>query len=154
MLTLYMSLWKPGNFNCTYLLRSMEKETATHSSVLAWRILGTGEPGGLPSMGSHRVGHDWSDLAAVVTYYIFYLSFFDQFLLKFFLLMARRILVPWPQTEPVCPAVEARSPNHRTIGVNLSYLMVFLSHWNTNTMRVPVASPATRMVFGTELAFN
>ena len=42
----------------------MEKEMATHSSVLAWRIPGTGEPGGLPSMGSHRVGHDWSDLAA------------------------------------------------------------------------------------------
>ena len=37
---------------------------ATDSSVLAWRIPGTGEPGGLPSMGSHRVGHDWSDLAA------------------------------------------------------------------------------------------
>ena len=37
---------------------------ASHSSVLAWRIPGTGEPGGLPSMGSHRVGHDWSDLAA------------------------------------------------------------------------------------------
>ena len=37
---------------------------ATHSSVLAWRIPGTGEPGGLPSLGSHRVGHDWSDLAA------------------------------------------------------------------------------------------
>ena len=37
---------------------------ATHSSVLAWRIPGTGEPDGLPSMGSHRVGHDWSDLAA------------------------------------------------------------------------------------------
>ena len=38
---------------------------ATHSSVLAWRIPGTGEPGGLPSLGSHRVGQDWSDLAAV-----------------------------------------------------------------------------------------
>ena len=38
---------------------------ATHSSVLAWRIPGTAEPGGLPSMGSHRVGHNWSDLAAV-----------------------------------------------------------------------------------------
>ena len=38
---------------------------ATHSSVLAWRIPGTGEPGGPPSMGSHRVGHDWSVLAAV-----------------------------------------------------------------------------------------
>ena len=37
---------------------------ATHSSVLAWRILGIGEPGGLLSMGSHRVGNDWSDLAA------------------------------------------------------------------------------------------
>ena len=43
---------------------SWEKEMATHSSVLAWRIPGTGEPGGLPSVGSHRVGHDWSDLAA------------------------------------------------------------------------------------------
>ena len=41
-----------------------EKEMATHSSILAWRIPGTGEPGRLPSMGSHRVGHDWSDLAA------------------------------------------------------------------------------------------
>ena len=37
---------------------------STHSSILAWRIPGTEEPGGLPSMGSHRVGHDWSDLAA------------------------------------------------------------------------------------------
>ena len=40
---------------------------ATHSSVLAWRIPGTAEPGGLPSMGSHRVRHDWSDLAAAAT---------------------------------------------------------------------------------------
>ena len=42
-----------------------EKEMATHSSVLAWRIPGMGEPGGLPSMGLHRVGHDWNDLAGV-----------------------------------------------------------------------------------------
>ena len=44
----------------------LEKEMATYSSGLAWRTPGTGEPGGLPSMGSHRVGHDWSDLAAAV----------------------------------------------------------------------------------------
>ena len=44
---------------------ALEKAMATHSSVLAWRIPGTGEPGGLPSMGLHRVGHDWSDLARV-----------------------------------------------------------------------------------------
>ena len=43
---------------------ALEKEMATHSSVLAWRIPGTGEPGGLSTLGSHRVGHDWSDLAA------------------------------------------------------------------------------------------
>ena len=41
---------------------------ATHSSILAWRIPGIGEPSGLPSMGSHRVGHDWSDLAAALIF--------------------------------------------------------------------------------------
>ena len=49
---------------CVDLEGIMEKEMGTHSSVLAWRIPGTGEPGGLSSLGSHRVGHDWSDLAA------------------------------------------------------------------------------------------
>ena len=48
----------------TFHFHALEKEMATHSSVLAWRISGMGEPGGLPSMGSHRVGHDCSDLAA------------------------------------------------------------------------------------------
>ena len=48
----------------TFHFHALEKEMATHSSVLAWRIPGTGEPSGLPSMGSHRVGHDWSNLAA------------------------------------------------------------------------------------------
>ena len=42
----------------TFHFLALEKEMATHSSVLAWRIPGTGEPGGLPSMGLHRVGHD------------------------------------------------------------------------------------------------
>ena len=46
-------------------MHALEEEMATHSSILAWRIPGMEEPGGLPSMGSHRVGHDWSDLAAV-----------------------------------------------------------------------------------------
>ena len=48
----------------TFHFHALEKEMATHSSVLAWRIPGTAEPGGLSSMGSHRVRHDWSDLAA------------------------------------------------------------------------------------------
>ena len=49
--------------NYNFHFHALEKEMATDSSVLAWRIPGMGEPGGLPSMGSHRVGHDWSDLA-------------------------------------------------------------------------------------------
>ena len=46
------------DFTFAFHFHALEKEMATHSSVLAWRIPGTGEPGGLPSMGSHRVGHD------------------------------------------------------------------------------------------------
>ena len=47
-----------SDFTFTFHFHSLEKEIATHSSVLAWRMLGTGEPGGLPSVGSHRVGQD------------------------------------------------------------------------------------------------
>ena len=47
-----------SNFTFTFPYHALEKEVATHSSVLAWRIPGTGEPGGLPSVGSHKVGHD------------------------------------------------------------------------------------------------
>ena len=53
-----------SNFTFTFHFHALEKEMATHSSVLAGRIPGTGEPGRLPSKGSHRVGHDWTDLAA------------------------------------------------------------------------------------------
>ena len=53
-----------SDFTFNFHFHALEKEMATHSSVLVWRIPGTGEPGGLQSMGSHRVGHDWSNLAA------------------------------------------------------------------------------------------
>ena len=55
------------DFTFTFHFHALEKKMATHSSVFAWRIPGTGEPGGLSSMGSHRVGHNWSDLAAAVS---------------------------------------------------------------------------------------
>ena len=51
-------------FILPFPFHTLEKEMATHSSVLAWIFPGTGEPGGLPSMGLHRAGHDWSNLAA------------------------------------------------------------------------------------------
>ena len=62
-----------SDFTFTFHSPALEKEMATHSSVLARRIPGTGEPGGLPSMGLHRVRHDWSDLAAAA--YILKLSY-------------------------------------------------------------------------------
>ena len=60
-----------SNFTFTFHFHALEKEMATHSSVLVWRIPGTEEPGGLPSMGSHRVRHDSSDLAAAAAADIF-----------------------------------------------------------------------------------
>ena len=65
-----------SDFTFTFHFPALEKEMATHSSVLAWRIPGTGEPGGLPPMGLHRVGHDWSDLAAAAAAVLVYLSGF------------------------------------------------------------------------------
>ena len=56
-----------SDFTFTFHFHALEKEMATYSSVLAWRIPGMGEPGGLLSMGSHRVRHNWSDLAAATT---------------------------------------------------------------------------------------
>ena len=57
-----------SDFTFTSYFHALENEMATHSSVLAWRIPGTAKPGGLPSMGSYRVGHDWCDLAAAAMF--------------------------------------------------------------------------------------
>ena len=59
-------------YNSGVLYSTLEKAMATHSRILAWRIPGTEEPGGLPCMGLHRVGHDWSDLAAAAAAAAFY----------------------------------------------------------------------------------
>ena len=73
-----------SDFTFTFHFHALEKEMATHTSVLAWRIPGTGEPDGLQSMGSHRIGHDWSDLAAAAAISS-----------KFCLGMHRHQLHPW-----------------------------------------------------------
>ena len=58
-----------GDFTFTFHFDALKKEMATHSSVLAWSIPGAAEPGGLPSVGSHRVGHDCSDSSSVLQKY-------------------------------------------------------------------------------------
>ena len=87
-----------SDFTLTFHFHAAEKEMATHSSVLAWRIPGMGEPGGLPSMGWHRVGHDWIDLAVAAaaavlclniwlrTFLCTTLSFLDFFVVDFIFL--------------------------------------------------------------------
>ena len=67
-----------SDFTFPFHFPASEKEMTTHSSVLAWRIPGTGEPDGLPSMGSHRVGHDRSDLAAAAAAYIYIIYILHQ----------------------------------------------------------------------------
>ena len=69
--------WKTWD-GCTFNWGCLEKEMATHSSVPAWRIPGAAEPGGLPSMGSHRVRHDWSDLASAAAAYLVSIVFVFQ----------------------------------------------------------------------------
>ena len=80
-----------NDFTLTFHFHALEKEMETHSSVLAWRIPGTGEPGGLPSMGSHRVGHDWSDLAAAINHCLFngnHIQFLEKNLQTTFIVLA------------------------------------------------------------------
>ena len=71
-----------SDFTFTFPFHALEKEMAAHSSVLAWRIPGVGKSGGLLSMGLHRVGHNWSDLAAAATFRwrdYSWLSIWDQY---------------------------------------------------------------------------
>ena len=87
-----------SDFTFTFHFHALEKEMATHSSVLAWRIPGTGEPGGLRSMGSHRVRLDWSDLAAaaVYVYYILFIhSSVDRYLDCFLILAIVNNVLLW-----------------------------------------------------------
>ena len=87
-----LSLTRLSDFTFTFHFHALEKEMATHSSVLAWRIPGTGEPGGLPSLGSHRVGHNWSNLAAAAAYRLYN----PYFILQMWKLRLRK--VKWSHT--------------------------------------------------------
>ena len=80
------------------------KEMATHSSVLAWRIPGMVEPGGLPSMGSHRVGHNWNNLAALLLSYSLippYITFFIEFIFSGFILIMHLFIDIFPASHPL-----------------------------------------------------
>ena len=104
-----------SNFTFTFHFHALEKEMATHSIVLAWRIPGTGEPGGLPSMGSHRVRHDWSDLAAAAA---------EPFLISLWLPL-------WPT---VCLGCWVMSTYLWIFQIFFCYWFLTSFHWSENTL--------------------
>ena len=71
-----------SDFPLPFHFHALEKDMAAHSRVLAWRTAGTGEPGGLPSVGPHRVGHDWSDSAAAAAAVVVIITEKENFILK------------------------------------------------------------------------
>ena len=89
-----------SDFTFTFDFHALEKEMATHSDVLAWRIPGMAEPGGLPSMGSHRVGHDWSDLAAAAA--VFWLTSCQSWLNRHCLYLGIWFDKSWYQENKLC----------------------------------------------------
>ena len=100
-----------SDFTFTFHFHALEREMATHSSVLAWRIPGTGEPGGLLPVGSHRVGHDWSDSAAAAT--------------------------SWPSTSlSVELLLESISPSHMTGKTRANIMTKNAQWWKPLTMKV------------------
>ena len=117
-----------SDFTFTFHFHAVEKEMATHSSVLAWRIPGTWEPGGLPSMGSHRVGHDWSGLAAAAAH----LGFLEKEMVTHSSILAWRI--PWTE-EPG----DLQSMGSQRVGRDwatnthtwVSGPLLWLVHWGT-----------------------
>ena len=130
---------------------ALEEEMATHSSVLAWRIPGMGEPGGLPSMWSHRVGHDWSDLAAAVAAAAAAAKFVIAFLPR-----SKCLLISWLQSpsavilEPkkiksVPVSIVSPSICHEVMGPDAGIHDLFPTpgplHWLVLHLELPLALP-------------
>ena len=117
-----------SDFTFIFRFHALEKEMATHSSVLAWRIPGTGEPCGLPSMGSHRVGHDWSDLAAA--------DWSEKVMAPYSSTLAWKI--PWTEDPGGLQSMGSRRIGHDW-ATSLS-LFTFM-HWRRKWQPTPVFLP-------------
>jgi len=138
-----------SDFTFTFHFHTLEKEMATHSSVLAWRIPGMGEPCGLSSMGSHRVGHDWSDLAAAVKGMIFLVVIYgceswtikkaeswrtDAFELWYW---RTHLRVPWTARWSSQSILKQTSPEYSLEGLMLKLKLQYFGHliWRTNSLQ-------------------
>ena len=110
-----------SDFTFTFHFHALEKELATHSNALAWRIPGMGEPGGLPSMRSHRVRHDWSDLAASNKYMMEYYSAIKKNTFE-------SLLMRWMKLEPIIVSEISQKEKHQYS--TLTYIYIWnLERW-------------------------
>ena len=124
---------------------------ATHSSVLAWRIPGTGEPGGLPSMGSHRIGHDWSDLAAAADRAVTGLCLAGSVRLVLSEVVLKRgrkmgHFLPLSPTRPACTIIWRASFRRGLSEIIFHTTSSASGHWGVRSSRLPWgrAWPGTR----------
>ena len=117
------------DFTFTFHFHELKKEMATHSNVLAWKIPGTAEPGGLPSMGSHRVGHNWSDLAAAAVTELGIQVIQEEW---------RKLLAPQPSVYPhvTCCAVLS----------HFSHVPLFVTLW-TIALQAPLSMGFSRQEY-------
>ena len=112
-----------SDFTFTFHFHALEKEMATHSSVLSWRIPGMREPGGLPSMGLHRVGHDGSDLAAAAAKLVVaFLPRNKLFLISWLQSPSAVILEP-PQIKSLTVSIVSPSTCHEVMGADAMILV-------------------------------
>ena len=113
-----------SDFTFPFHFHALEKEMATHSTVLAWRIPGTGEPGGLPSLGSHRVRHDWSNLAAAAA------------ACSIVIIMATIIRLIWKQLfcTPVCSIGKNFLDQLLTAQMIIAFAISFFTLYHSSTM--------------------
>ena len=117
-----------SNFTFTFYFHALEKEMATHSSVLAWRIPGTEGPGGLPSMGLHRVGHDWRDLAAAAGLVIAFLPGNKRLLISWLQSPSAVILEP-KKIKSVTVSTVSPSIYHDVMGPEAMILVFWMLHF-------------------------
>ena len=137
-----------SDFTFTFHFHALEKEMATHSSLLAWGIPGTAEPDELPSMGSHRVRHDWSNLAAAVKAMVFPVVIYGceswtvkkaecQRIDAFELWCWRRVLrVPWTARRSNQSILKEISPDYSLEGLMLKLKLQYFGHltWRTDSL--------------------
>ena len=132
-----------SDFTFPFHFHALEKEMATHSYVLIWRIPGTGEPGGLQSMGLHRVGHDWSNLAAAAAMSLPF-NMLSRFVITF-LPRSKCLLISWLQSpsaeilEPkkiksVPVSIISPSTCHEMMGSNAMILVFWLLSFKPTLM--------------------